>query len=63
MPFRHPRKGGVRFDRDGIVDKPIKEIVAEAEYLDVASFVRKFRQMEGITPGEYRRQAQARIVR
>lgn len=34
--------------------KPIKDIVLEAGYLDPASFIRKFRQQEGMTPGEYR---------
>lgn len=35
-------------------EKPIKDIVLEAGYLDAASFIRKFRQQEGMTPGEYR---------
>ena len=35
-------------------DVPIKEIVTEAGYLDVASFMRKFKASEGVTPGQYR---------
>ena len=34
----------------------VKEIVAEIGYIDVASFVRKFKSIEGITPGQYREQ-------
>jgi two-component system, response regulator YesN len=36
-------------------DKMIKEIVANVGYMDIASFTRKFKEMEGVTPGEYRR--------
>lgn len=36
-------------------DKPIKDIVQEAGYADVANFSRMFKAMEGMTPGEYRR--------
>lgn len=39
--------------------KPIKDIVLEAGYYDTASFIRKFRQQEGMTPGEYRAQSAA----
>ena len=35
-------------------DKQIKEIVLDVGYMDTASFVRKFRAKEGITPGQYR---------
>jgi AraC-like DNA-binding protein len=36
-------------------DKPIKEIISGSGYLDVPNFTRKFRQLEGITPGQYRK--------
>lgn len=35
-------------------EKPIKDIVEGAGYIDVSSFTRKFRMVEGITPGQYR---------
>lgn len=35
-------------------DIPIKDIVLESGYMDVANFMRKFRQLEGMTPGQYR---------
>ncbi|MDR0709778.1 MAG: AraC family transcriptional regulator [Spirochaetaceae bacterium] len=35
-------------------DKQIKEIVYDVGYIDVASFIRKFKAQEGITPGQYR---------
>lgn len=35
-------------------DMPIKAIVAEIGYVDVSSFIRKFKQAEGLTPGQYR---------
>ena len=35
-------------------DNQIKDIVNSAGYIDVASFVRKFKTIEGITPGQYR---------
>ncbi|MCL2833086.1 MAG: AraC family transcriptional regulator [Treponema sp.] len=35
-------------------DKQVKEIVFDVGYMDTASFVRKFRAREGITPGQYR---------
>lgn len=35
-------------------DHQIKDIVTGAGYIDVASFVRKFRTLEGMTPGQYR---------
>lgn len=34
--------------------KQIKEIVRDVGYMDTASFLRKFRALEGITPGQYR---------
>lgn len=34
--------------------KPIKQIVFDVGYLDAASFARKFKSIEGITPGQYR---------
>lgn len=34
--------------------RPIREIIESAGYLDPSSFTRKFRNLEGITPGEYR---------
>lgn len=35
-------------------DMPIKDIVLQSGYLDVANFMRKFKQLEGVTPGQYR---------
>jgi AraC-like DNA-binding protein len=35
-------------------DKPIKEIVVQVGYLDVANFTRKFKKIVGVTPGQYR---------
>jgi AraC-like DNA-binding protein len=35
-------------------DDRIKDIVTRVGYLDMASFTRKFKEMEGVTPGEYR---------
>ena len=32
----------------------IKDVVAEVGYIDVANFVRKFKNYEGMTPGQYR---------
>ncbi|MEG0942560.1 MAG: AraC family transcriptional regulator [Angelakisella sp.] len=37
-----------------VTDKPIKDIACEAGYWDISSFMRKFKQMEGVTPGQYR---------
>ena len=34
---------------------PLQSIVSQIGYSDVSSFIRKFRQLENITPGEYRR--------
>jgi AraC-like DNA-binding protein len=35
-------------------DLKIKDIAAEVGYIDTASFLRKFRETEGITPGQFR---------
>ncbi len=35
-------------------DDRIKDIITRVGYLDMASFARKFKEMEGVTPGEYR---------
>ena len=35
-------------------EQPIKEIVEAAGYLDVSNFTRKFKSLEGVTPGQYR---------
>lgn len=35
-------------------DFPIKEIVADVGYKDVANFTRKFKKTVGVTPGQYR---------
>ncbi|WP_060678212.1 AraC family transcriptional regulator [Virgibacillus halodenitrificans] len=37
-------------------DYPIKKIVEDIGYVDVANFTRKFKKEEGITPGQYRKQ-------
>lgn len=39
---------------------PVKDIVTDAGYVDVANFSRSFKAVEGVTPGEYRRAMQAR---
>ncbi|MCJ7840605.1 helix-turn-helix domain-containing protein [Lederbergia sp. NSJ-179] len=36
-------------------NQPIKEIVAHVGYKDVANFTRRFKQLEGVTPGQYRK--------
>ncbi|NAP01707.1 helix-turn-helix domain-containing protein [Halomonas sp. MG34] len=36
-------------------DLPIKEIVAQVGYKDVANFTRKFKKIVGVTPGQYRK--------
>ena len=36
-------------------DKPIKDIIQEVGYFDISSFVRKFKKIEGVTPGAYRK--------
>ena len=35
---------------------PIKQIVQDVGYVDASSFTRRFRQQEGVTPGQYREQ-------
>ena len=35
-------------------DMPIKDIVTQVGYIDTASFVRKFKAYEGMTPGQWR---------
>lgn len=37
-----------------ISDEAIKDIVLHSGYVDVANFMRKFKQIEGMTPGQYR---------
>ena len=37
-------------------DEKIKDIVQRCGYVDIASFNRKFKEYEGVTPGEYRAQ-------
>ncbi len=37
-------------------DLPIRDIVARVGYYDVSSFIRKFKQIVGVTPGEYRKE-------
>jgi len=37
-------------------DLPIKDIAMQVGYSDVSSFIRKFKQTEKLTPGEYRKQ-------
>lgn len=36
----------------------IMDIVLRCGYIDIASFTRKFKEYEGLTPGEYRMQHQ-----
>ncbi|MDP4153880.1 MAG: AraC family transcriptional regulator [Bacillota bacterium] len=35
-------------------DTPVKDIVQSAGYSDVANFIRKFKSIEGVTPGQFR---------
>ena len=35
-------------------DAPIRELILRVGYADVSSFTRKFKKIEGITPGQYR---------
>ncbi|MDQ8737155.1 helix-turn-helix domain-containing protein [Paenibacillus sp. LHD-38] len=37
-------------------DLPVKDIALQVGYSDVSSFIRKFKQSEKLTPGEYRKQ-------
>ena len=41
-------------------DRPVKDIVLDSGYMDVANFSRSFKAFSGVTPVEYRRQSQAR---
>lgn len=54
---------GLRMDyvkrRLADTDIPIRELIGEVGYTDVSSFTRKFRQLEGVTPGQYRAMARA----
>ncbi|WP_185971043.1 helix-turn-helix domain-containing protein [Alkalicoccobacillus porphyridii] len=36
-------------------DEAIKDIVVQVGYKDVANFIRKFKKIEGVTPGQYRK--------
>jgi len=36
-------------------DMPVKEIVIKVGYYDVSSFIRKFKQLAGVTPGDFRK--------
>lgn len=49
----------LRMDRAKILlsntDIPIKDIVAKIGYTDLTNFMRRFKQIEGITPGQYRK--------
>lgn len=36
-------------------EKPINKVVEEVGYIDVVSFTKTFKKLEGITPGEYRK--------
>jgi AraC-like DNA-binding protein len=36
-------------------DKTIKDIVTDIGYIDITSFIRKFKSEEGITPGQFRK--------
>lgn len=37
-------------------EMPVKDIVLKIGYIDASSFIRRFRQVEGCTPGQYRAQ-------
>lgn len=39
-------------------DKTIRELVLQVGYTDVPNFLRKFKQLEGVTPSQYRQQRQ-----
>ena len=41
-------------------DRKIADIGAQCGFQDTSYFTRSFREIKGMTPGEYRRQAQAR---
>lgn len=38
--------------------RPIKDIIADAGYYDLTNFLRKFKHIEGVTPGQYRAEHQ-----
>lgn len=42
-------------------DIPVKDIVTRIGYMDTANFVRKFKNYEGITPGQYREKMKAEM--
>ena len=50
--------GSMRMERAKLLleetDFPLNEIVHSVGYIDVSSFIKKFRQNEGVTPGQYR---------
>ncbi|MGF9696577.1 helix-turn-helix domain-containing protein [Paenibacillus sp. MABNR03] len=39
--------------------KPLSSVAEEVGYYNVSSFIRRFKQLNGMTPGEYRNRAQA----
>ena len=43
-------------------DISINEVVKQVGYYNTSSFIRKFRKIEGITPGEYRAKMQDKEV-
>lgn len=47
----------IRFVKGQLAEtnEPIKDIVVQAGYKDVANFIRKFKKIEGVTPGQYRK--------
>lgn len=47
----------IRFVKKQLIEtnKPIKDIVVQVGYKDVANFIRKFKKIEGVTPGQYRK--------
>ena len=40
-------------------DLSVRELIERVGYTDVSSFTRKFRQLEGVTPGQYRSMMQS----
>lgn len=38
--------------------RPIKDVIADAGYYDLTNFLRKFKHIEGVTPGQYRAEHQ-----
>ena len=49
----------MEYVKDRLVNgnEQIKDIVIAAGYMDIPSFLRKFKAAEGITPGQYRQKA------